>query len=200
MLSDELSDDELRERLRAADPAARLTPLDPSQVTNLVETASILPARRPVAWLAGAAAAVVLLGGLAFVLRPGGGAGDAPVAGDGPSTPAEPVTSTLTVGPDTGRCVTPNPEWINTYVSLAFVGTVTAVDGDQVTIAPSTTFTGRPDATIRIAAPANPEAAVTFEPGGTYLVAASSGSIVGCGFSGPVTPELQALYSEAFAQ
>jgi hypothetical protein len=39
---------------------------------------------------------------------------------------------------------------------------------------------------------------VSFEQGKRYLVAATEGTVNGCGFSGPATPELQKSYDEAF--
>ena len=39
---------------------------------------------------------------------------------------------------------------------------------------------------------------VTFEPGQQYLITATDGVVNYCGFSGPVSPELQALFDQAF--
>ena len=39
---------------------------------------------------------------------------------------------------------------------------------------------------------------VTFEPGQQYLITATDGVVNYCGFSGPATPELQALFDQAF--
>ncbi|MFT4287537.1 hypothetical protein [Nocardioides sp.] len=190
-----MDDEQLRDRLRAADPAAGLTPLDPGQVTTLVE-ASSTPARRPAAWLVGAAAAVILvLGGTVFALQSrGGDPDDELVADPGPVTVP---TLALTVSPVTGKCLVPTPELLRD-VDEAFAGTVTAVDGDQVTITPTATFAGTPAETVTITAPTLPEIEVRFEAGGSYLVAATDGQVRGCGFSGPATAELQSLYDQAF--
>ncbi|GAA3959148.1 hypothetical protein [Actinoplanes auranticolor] len=40
--------------------------------------------------------------------------------------------------------------------------------------------------------------ATVFEPGRQYLVAATDGQALVCGYSGAATPELQALYDAAF--
>ncbi len=198
-----ISDDELRGRLRAADPAARLTPLSASQVTTLVETAGTLPARRPVAWLVGAAAAVVvLITGIGFaLLGSGGDSGDELQAGRGAegSTAQTTVPSVaLTVAAQLGKCMMPNAEFLS-GVDVAFQGTVSAVDGDLVTLTPTTTYAGAEAQTVTVSASTNPESPLSFTVGGSYLVAATDGKVVGCGFSGPVTPELQAVYDEAFS-
>ena len=39
---------------------------------------------------------------------------------------------------------------------------------------------------------------VTFEPGQQYLISATEGVVNYCGLSGPATPELQALFDQAF--
>ena len=39
---------------------------------------------------------------------------------------------------------------------------------------------------------------VVFEDGGHYLISAGDGEVRSCGLSGEVSPELQAIYDEAF--
>jgi hypothetical protein len=39
---------------------------------------------------------------------------------------------------------------------------------------------------------------VIFEDGGHYLISAVDGEVRSCGLSGEVSPELQAIYDEAF--
>ena len=39
---------------------------------------------------------------------------------------------------------------------------------------------------------------VEFTQGKQYLVAATNGSVNGCGFSGPADPQLTAAYEQAF--
>ncbi len=38
-----------------------------------------------------------------------------------------------------------------------------------------------------------------FRDGGQYLITASGGTVNGCGFSGPATPDLTRAFEEAFA-
>ncbi len=39
-----------------------------------------------------------------------------------------------------------------------------------------------------------------FRVGERYLVTATDGTVNGCGFSGPATPELERAFEEAFAR
>lgn len=208
-------DDDLRARLRAADPAASLRPADPDGVARLLEdtmshdTDTQVPetrqtgthGRSPLTWIVAAAATVVIAGVGIFALT---GSDDdptgPPVAGSG--DPAPTITR-LSVAPGAGeaRCMVPTAEMLATK-EVAFAGTVDAIDDGTVTLTPSTFYAGDVTDVVEVSAP-EPElvsliGAVDFRVGESYLVSASGGDVTVCGFSGPATPELQSLYDAAF--
>jgi len=87
-------------------------------------------------------------------------------------------------------------------MSPAFAGTVTSVDGGKVVLDVDRWYAGgeaeqvllsQPDATTSAALDG-----VTFEEGERYLVTAAQGTVNGCGYSGPATPELEAAFDQAF--
>ncbi len=86
-------------------------------------------------------------------------------------------------------------------VQVAFGGTVTAVDGDKITVDVDKWYKGGDAAVVELSAPQGLQAligGIDFEVGGEYLISAYDGTVNYCGFSGPATPELQAVYDEAF--
>lgn len=84
----------------------------------------------------------------------------------------------------------------------AFAATVTAVDGEAVTLQVDRWYAGDTGAdTVLLHAPAGMEAligGIAFEAGQQYLITATDGVVNYCGFSGPATPELQAAFDTAF--
>jgi hypothetical protein len=101
-------------------------------------------------------------------------------------------------------CIAFSPEELEKVAELAFEGTVTAVDGDTVTLTVDTWFRGGDEATqVVLNAPQGMEAligGIPFVAGDQYLISAQAGSVNYCGFSGPSTPELRAGFETAFAQ
>lgn len=203
------SDDELRHRMQAADPAASLPPADPDRVTGLVERAVTHDVRATgprgrnrLTWLVAAAAVVLLAAITGYAVF---GRDDAPpTAGEEPSGAVEQDPGVATIelaGPvGAGRCMVPSPELLAGQ-DLAFEATVTGIADGVVTLDPERFFAGTAVDAVTVTAP--PEAAmldtgVVFEAGGTYLVAATGGQVNGCGLSGEATPQLRALYDEAF--
>ena len=86
-------------------------------------------------------------------------------------------------------------------IEVAFAGTVTAIDGETVTLEVTKWYAGGDTDTVVLTAPAGLEAligSVPFAVGVDFLVSASDGVVNYCGFSGPVTAELQAVYDGAF--
>lgn len=85
---------------------------------------------------------------------------------------------------------------------VAFEGTATEVDGDQVTLDVDRWFEGGDAERVRLTAPGGMVAligGIDFVEGEQYLITATDGTVNYCGFSGPATPELRAAFEEAFA-
>jgi hypothetical protein len=207
------SDDELRALLRGADPAALLPPAGPERVARLLEEAMSSDltnesretgthGRSPLTWMV-AAATVIVIAGVGFLgVRSLGDDPDPVPSAQDPTTATQPTVTELTApGPVAGRCMVPNPELLATQ-SVAFEGTVQEISDGVVTLVPSHFYTGSVTDLVEVTAPADQMAeligAVDFQDGGTYLVSATGGEVTVCGFSGPVTPELEALYVQAF--
>lgn len=217
-MTDMHDDDALRARLRAADPAASLGPADPDGVARLLEvtmshdTDTLVPERRtgthgrnPLTWLVAAAAALVIAGvGIWAVTGSTDEDTAPPVAegSDGAATGDQVVITRLRAPAESaGRCMVPTAE-VLAQQQVAFTGTVEEITDDTVVLVPTTFYAGEEADRVEVAA--QPESmtaligAVDFEVGGTYLVSATAGRVTACGFSGPVTPQLEQLYADAF--
>ncbi len=196
-------DDDLRRMIARADPSASLHPLRSDQLTRLTETtinrkdtidgSRTRPARTTRrAWALG-----------------GGGVGIAAIAAAAFIVPGTwgPATSSTTLNQPAGggpaaMCAEVTPDALAGYDS-AFRAVVTTVEGDMVTLTVSDTFKGDIDKTVMV--PQGDGGGVDGEPlvfadGGTYLISTQDGTIVTCGVSGQDTPELDALYRQAFAR
>ena len=199
--------DELRDRLARLDPMHAGVPTEPATTESsqqLLEKIMSTPVEEKtettptpgrtwtVAVAAVAALVLAVAGGLALT-----GNNEAPIAA-GP--PVE-----LTAGGEDimASCIAFTPAELDNVAELAFAGTVTAVDGDTVTLAVDTWYRGGNDAAqVVLNAPQGMEAligGIPFAVGDAYLVSAQGGSVNYCGFSGPATPELQAGFDAAFA-
>jgi hypothetical protein len=208
--------DELRARLRAADPASSLPRSDPDRVARLLEdtmspTQTAEPRtdgirrRSPLTWLAAAAAVVVIAGVGAFAVMNGEDSGT-PAAGPEPSasTDAGDVTELRApgAGANTGRCLPPSADVLS-GAEVAFDGTVEGIEDDLVTLRPTHWYAGSPTDLVTVKGPSEELqqllVAVDFQDGGRYLVAASDGGrVMVCGFSDEFSPRLEGLYSKAF--
>ncbi len=202
-----MNDDELLARLREADPARRDAPAD-SWIDNLVEDtmsttpeqpAQPSPAQPPrrhwAAMVASAAAVAVVAAGVAFALNRGDDAG---------TQQAQKTVTELSLPADdavTGMCLQISAEALRN-VDLALEGTVTEVTDDRVVLAVDRWFKGGDtDLVALVPADAGMVAligAITFEQGARYLVSAADGVVNSCGFSGPYSAELAAVFDEAF--
>jgi hypothetical protein len=197
--------DELREKL------ARIDPMHPGVPTRsvtdessrqLLETimstetrertdSSGAPNRTWTLAVAALAALVVAVGG---IIALGEGAGETPQA----------AAIELNAGGEDAfaSCIQFSPEELARVAELAFEGTVTAVDGPEVTLTVSEWFKGGEPATeVVLNAPLGMEAligGIPFEVGGQYLISAQDGNVNYCGFSGPSTPEYRAAFETAF--
>ena len=195
-------DRDLMARLRAADPAADLTPADPGRVERLLEDAmsndvrapeTRTGRRNPLTWVVAAAAAIIIAGVGFFAIRGQGDSGT-PVA-------HETVTQ-LTASSAPARCMVPTVDRLSGR-AVAFRGTVESLTGDAVTLRVTHWYNGGPTSLVKVAAPAPAlralVGAVHFHEGGDYLVTATDGQVTACGFSGPATAARTHLYEQAFS-
>lgn len=204
-----MNDDELRERLRAIDPAA-VTPVEPAdgpraaalleQIMNtpiipdsLVEPSP--PSRGRRNWLWGT---LLGLGAVAGVT-----VGMLVSNGKDSSAPPAAVTAEyqLSGGVSMGMCINLN-EYVPEPSLEGFRGVVTAIEGDTVTLQVSQWYRGGPaDQVILHVSDVSIPAldGIEFVMGGDYLVAvADDGAVRTCGISGLYSDDLAALYTKWF--
>jgi hypothetical protein len=207
----DMSDDELRSRLARIDPAPAGSPVDPvtsSRAHELVERAmsqtldrptdELAARRRRRPWLLGAAAAVLVAAVVTTVvaLSGGGTVGDTPGGSDDPTT----LALSLPAGDAMNSCIQFDVQFL-AQMPVAFAGTVTAVEPGQVTVDVDHWYRGGDADVVTIAVQDNNSVAldgVDFRAGERYLVTATDGTVNGCGFSGPATPDLESAFDEAF--
>jgi hypothetical protein len=125
-----------------------------------------------------------------------------PTASDSPSASgsAEPVVL-IADGSNAGKCAMPSADVLSRF-DTAFEGTVTSVDGGAATLEVEQGYACGAAATVTVQARSTARAAlllaVDFQEGQTYLVSADGDRVTLCGFTAETTPELEALYTEAF--
>ncbi len=195
-----MNEDQLRQALAAADPL-RSAPLDvvtSPRALELLETTMDTQTRPPL-WrrtsLVVAAAALVLLGGVGAVLADRSGT-DTPVP-----RPTTTVALTVQSGLSSASCL-PFDVTILRDMPVALRGTVVDVQPDRVTLDVDRWYKGGDAGRVTVATP-DPNSSVsldgvTFEQGRSFLLTATEGVVNGCGFSGPVSPELEQSYDQAF--
>ena len=208
-----MSDDELRARLRAADPASSLPPADPDRVARLLEDVMSTELteesretgtrnRGPLTWLVAAAAVVVLVVGGIIGIKAATGDNASPTS----AKPVPAQTVTTLSAPDDGathaKCMVPNAPSL-AQLPTAFDGTVSGIDGDTVTLTATKWYAGAPTDLVKVTAPGEEWerllSAVHFEDGQRYLVSATdAGAVTVCGFSAAYSDDLAAIYAEAF--
>lgn len=200
--------DELRERLARLDPMHSGVPTEPTTTESsreLLETIMSTPTKQPTeraadksrrGWTVAVAAVSALVLAVAGVLALVGGE-DTPPA-------AEPPLELVAGGEDImASCIMFSPEELDRVAEIAFEGSVTAVDGDTITISVDTWFRGDEAGEVILRAPQGMEAligGIPFEAGGQYLISAQGGNVNYCGFSGASTPDLRAGFEAAFAR
>ena len=202
--------DELRDHLRAVDPAVSLPPADPTRVARLLEDVMSTELttesretgthrRGPLTWLVAAAAVLIIAGIGVFGLV------NHDEDPDAPPTAVDSATVTELTAPSAAayaaKCMVPNADILRQQ-TVALEGTVTQVVDGMVTLRVDRWYTGDPTDLVRVQAPpAELEkllGAVDFERDGRYLVSATDGRVTVCGMSAPYSAELAALYAEAF--
>ena len=113
---------------------------------------------------------------------------------------SEPLELSAGSGGAMASCMALDPAILG-EMPVAFEGTATAVEGDRVTLDVDHWFTGGDADEVVVTAPMGLEAligGISFKVGETYLVSATNGTVNYCGFSGPATEELRAVFGEAF--
>ena len=196
------------DRLRAADPIhaddvpdaslARVSARVQEHImSDIQHTTTPAPNRRPLALfgglaLAGVAALAIALGSDFGAAAPGG----APVAAN--PTPTE---NPAAGGGGMASCLMYDPATLPTF-DVVFDGTVTAVDGDQVTFEVNKGWKGA-DGSITLTAPDTDVALLgempDFEVGGRYLVTAAGSNINACGYTLDYSADEAAKWAAAFA-
>ena len=203
-----MTDDDLRARMRDADPAAALAPAAPDRITRLVEdtmtTATV--ATRPRTAVLAAAAALVLIAAAAagwVLLRPRSDSAGPGTVIAAPSEPAPAPTVRLSAPAVRAKCMEPTAAALTSAADFAFAGTVTGVAGDVVTLRVSRVYRGAAAGTVEVAQQGDTSETLMgsgrFETGRDYLVASSRGTVLICGYSGEADAQgLAALYGRAF--
>lgn len=142
--------------------------------------------------LVAAAAAVVVAAGLVVTLRGGD---------EGTEVAAPPVELSLGSGPGLASCLAPEAG-ILADMSPALAATVTAVDGESITLTVDRWYAGGEADTVVLHADQGMEAligGIDFRVGEQYLLTAADGVVNYCGYSGPASDAgLAALFAEAF--
>lgn len=187
--------DDLRRVIRRVDPSASLAPLRRDELTRLTEDTMTRIDPAPVGartprrgWLL-AGGGIVVAAAAAFLL---------PMA----LAPAAPPTR-LELAPDGGlnaSCAQITPDVI-AQADDAFRATVTSIQDGVVTLSVDDRFHGEIGDTVEVAQgedTVTDGAPLVFEDGATYLLAATDGVIMTCGFSDVDSPELDVIYQEAF--
>ena len=196
--------DELRDRLRRLDPMHPGVPTtfgtDTSSrrrlediMTDTTTTDTGTQGSRRWYAVAAAAAAVALIALIGVTLGLRGGGEPEVVAGP-------PLELSLGAGDSMASCLAFDVT-ILAGMPVAFEGTVTSVEGETITVTVDRWFTGGDAAEVRLFAPAGMEAligGIPFEPGASYLVTATDGTVNYCGYTGVATPELRAAFEQAF--
>ena len=191
--------DELRNQIRRLDPmhqGVSTTPptradLEEIMATTPTTTAPTRPSRSR--WYIATAAAVAVAAAISIPALVGGTPGT--------SVAAPPLELSLGEGPGLASCL-PFDTAILAGMPMAFEGTVTAVDGEQVTLTVDRWFRGGDAATVELHAPAGMQAligGIDFVGGEQYLVSATEGNVNYCGYTDASTPELRAAFEQAFA-
>ncbi len=152
--------------------------------------------------LVGLSAATVL--GLLLSGRDAGGTGAAEPAGSGDPAPAPAPTPELTlVLPDApaGRCAAFSVEVLR-GAEQAFAGRAVAVLDREAVLQVEHWYRGGDAAAVRLVT-GDRQARATVEgleitEGGEYLISASDGVVIPCGFSAPWTQATARAYAEAF--
>ena len=200
------------DRLRAADPihtddvpdaslARVAASIQEHIMTDKQRDPTVRHPRGPLAWVGGLAVVGVIALAFAIAIGNGFGAKTPPPIAVVPSPSEAPVDSgNPAAGGDAASCLVYDPANLPNFDSV-FDGTVTAVDGDQVTFdvnegwkgADGTTTLTVPQVDIAISGPLP-----TMKVGDRYLVTASGSTISACGYTLDYDADTAASWAAAF--
>jgi hypothetical protein len=218
-------DDDLRDRLSAIDPCpsavpvhrvdgphARAllegimsTPVDDRSANPGAAADPAAPVRRPRRWLPAALAGAAVAAAVTGVVAVGAINGkDAKPAAPPAAAPAAKTQLALKLpeGNSMASCVMFDVQILG-QAPVAFGGTVSELTESSVTLDVDRWYRGGPADQVVLSIPSQQTSAaldgVDFVKGQRYLVTATEGTVNGCGFSGPATPEFEASFQQAFA-
>jgi hypothetical protein len=194
------------DRLRAADPIradevpdaslARVSARIQEHIMTDVRRNPSAPRRGPLALIGG----IALAGAAALAIAFGSGFGTpAPAAGPIAANPS-PTDDPIVGGGGMAMCLAYDPAELP-KMEIVFDGTVTAVDGDQVTFAVNEGWKGA-DGSITLTDPDTSVALLgampDFKVGGRYLVTAAGSTINACGYTLDYDADTAADWAAAF--
>lgn len=201
--------DELRQRLARLDPMSSEVPTEPTTsessrelLEQIMSTSTEDRTERNTSprrtWAIGVAAVAALVLAVAGGVALTGGEDTPPLA------QAPPLQLDAGGEDIMASCIMFSAEELERVAEVAFEGTVTAVEGDTVTLRVDNWYRGdEAVGEVVLNAPQGMEAligGIPFETGGRYLISAQGGSVNYCGFSGEATPDLRADFEQAFTQ
>jgi hypothetical protein len=192
-----MTDDDLRDRLAAANPTPPSDPVDPIEsdraralMEDIMSTGTT-PTRAEPRFAriltAAAAALVVVIGGTTLV------------GGFGPS--GDPLILTADGSDSMAMCLEFDVATL-AEMGPAFAGTVVELTDSVATLEVDRWFTEGDAEIVEIAYTPGFEALIgtpALEVGQRYLITATEGVVNGCGYSGLATPEYEAVFEQAFA-
>lgn len=198
------------DRLRATDPIradevphaslARVSARIQEHIMTDIQNSPTVPrSRRALALIGGFA----IVGAMALAVGFGSGLGvpkPGPIAA-APTPTADAPTDDPGGGGEMASCIMYDPATLPTFETV-FDGTVTAIDGDQITFTIETGWKGV-DGSVTLTGPGSSVALTgpmpEFEVGGRYLVTAYGSDINGCGYTLAYDAETAATWAAAFA-
>ena len=205
----QLPDDELRARLARLDPAgdqpveAASSPRAAEQMERAMQTLDPLPTTPP---RRSSSRRLALAGGAGLVAAAAVTAGVLVWGGDDAPPPAAARTTLELELPSSdamASCLAFDEAFLAT-MPVAFAGTVVTDSDDEVVLDVDRWFTGGDADRVRLDSPGGGAAValgygVEFSEGERYLVTAADGTVNGCGFTVPATPDVEAAFERAFA-
>ena len=202
------------DRLRAADPThtddvpdaslARVAArIQEHIMTDKQHDPTVRQPRGPLVWVGSLALFGVFALAIGIALAKGLGAQTPPPIAAVPTPSEAPVASgNPAAGGGAASCLVYEPANLPTFDSV-FDGTVTAVDGDQVTFTVNEGWKGA-DSTITLTAPpvdiAISGPLPAFKVGGRYLVSAYGSTISACGYTLDYDADTAAAWAAAFGR